>query len=54
MTALILRANIAMLRNDPTSAIVDFRAVLHQPTEVLAPAALPGARVHRERPAGVG
>ncbi len=50
--ALIIRANIETARNDPTSAIVDFRAALHdQPRSVILQRSLARAYIAKGQPA---
>jgi tetratricopeptide (TPR) repeat protein len=50
--ALIIRANIAMARNDPTSAVVDFRAALRdQPKSVVLQRSLARAYIAMGQPA---
>jgi tetratricopeptide (TPR) repeat protein len=50
--ALIIRANIAMARNDPTSAVVDFRAaVRNQPKSVVLQRSLARAYIAKGQPA---
>jgi tetratricopeptide (TPR) repeat protein len=50
--ALIMRANIAMQRNDPTNAIIDFRAVLrNQPKSSVLQRSLARAYIAKGQPA---